>query len=211
MKKWMPTAAVAVLVATGSYRFMNRPNAANSGIAVADNSAGSNAASMLPEKIDFSQASTTTASIPATPASQMSSMQTASSAPLSASSQALPALTRSLDPPQTLTINDRIWAVLGTREVPKGKATQTVLVLRDGISGQLEYRQSALRFVLQPGNDYEAFIRERRDVQRLFVSVLYAEVAVDAASIAGEYTALSSDQRVARVEFLPLTAVAKLR
>lgn len=123
----------------------------------------------------------------------------------------LPPLTRALELPKTVQINERSWAVLGTRDVQQGNTMQTVLVLRDEISGQLDYRRSALRFVLQPGTDYEAFIRERRNAQRLFVNVLHGEVGVDAAYIADEYTALAGDKRVVNVQFLPLVARPKLR
>ena len=85
----------------------------------------------------------------------------------------------------------------------QGKRQITVLVLRDEASGQLDYRQSALRLVLQPGTDYEAFIRERRHAQRVFVNPLYADIAVDAALIAFEYTALAADSQVVQVRFIP--------
>ena len=122
-----------------------------------------------------------------------------------------PALTRVLEPAPTFQIEDRKWAVLGTRDVPQGNTQQTVLVLRDEASGQLDYRQSALRFVLQPGTDYEAFIRERRNAQRVFVNALYGDVSLDPAYIAAEYTALANDKRVVKVQFIPLTMPAKAR
>ena len=128
-----------------------------------------------------------------------------------------PALTRSLEPPPTFQIEDRKWSVLGTRVVPSGdgkndqNGPKTVLVLRDEVSGQLDFRQSALRFVLQPGTDYEAFIRERRHAQRVFVNPLYGDISVDPASIAAEYMALASDKRVVKVQFIALVVQAKPR
>lgn len=122
-----------------------------------------------------------------------------------------PALTRALEPPPTFQIDGRKWAVLGTRDVPQGNTQQTVLVLRDEASGQLDYRQPALRFELQPGTDYEAFIRERRNAQRVFVNPLYGDVSVDSAYIAAEYTALADDKRVVKVQFIPLVVPTKPR
>ena len=78
-------------------------------------------------------------------------------------------------------------------------------------SGQLDYRQSALRFVLQPGQDYEAFIRERRNAQRVFVNLLYGDISVDPTTIAAEYTALAADKRVVKVQFIPLVVPSKPR
>ena len=126
----------------------------------------------------------------------------------------IPALTRALESPQTLLIGDRKWTVLGTRDLPHGNGPNrqtTVLVLRDEASGQLDYRQSALRFVLQPGADYEGFIRERPNAQRVFVNPLYGDVSVDSAYIATEYAALSSDKRIVKVLFIPLVIPIKPR
>ena len=133
------------------------------------------------------------------------------------SAVASPLPTRSLDPPPTFQIEDRKWAVLGTRATPQRdsknsqNSARTVLVLRDEASGQLDYRQSALRFVLHPGTDYEAFIRERRNAQRMFVNTMYGDISVDPAYIAAEYTALVSDKRVVKVEFIPLAVSTQSR
>lgn len=125
---------------------------------------------------------------------------------------AMPELARSL-PEQGATVNigDREWRVLGSRELVNASGTQTVLVLRDEASGQLDYRQSALRFVLNEGQDYEAFIRSRSNATRLFANPLYGDIAVDAANIAAEYTALSTDSRVSKVMFIPLDIKPKAK
>lgn len=101
-------------------------------------------------------------------------------------------------------IGGRNWTVLGTRDLGSGNAKQTILVLRDEASGQLDYRQSALRFVLNEGQDYESFIRSRSNATRLFANPLYGDIAVDASNIAAEYAALASDPRIAKVMFIPL-------
>lgn len=80
----------------------------------------------------------------------------------------------------------------------------TTLVLRDETSGQLEFRQSALRFVLNEGQDYESFIRSRTNATRLFANPLYGDIGVDPSRIATEYAALASDPRVSKVMFIPL-------
>ncbi len=114
-------------------------------------------------------------------------------------------LTRRLpDEGVALKIGDRAWRVLGSREVVNTSGKQTVLVLRDEASGQLDYRQSALRFVLNAGQDYEDFIRSRSNVTRLFANPLYGDIGVDAANIAAEYSALAMDARVSKVMFIPL-------
>ena len=116
-----------------------------------------------------------------------------------------PELTRALRNPEAVRIGDRDWSVLGVREIVGASGgNQTTLVLRDETSGQLNYRQSALRFVLTEGQDYEAFIRSRGAVTRLFANPLYADIGVDPARIAAEYAALASDRRVAKVMFIPL-------
>ena len=115
-----------------------------------------------------------------------------------------PDLTRRLAEAQPVKIGEREWTVLGTRELSDATGKQTILVLRDEASGQLDYRQSALRFVLNQGVDYEAFISSRNNATRLFVNPLYGDIAVDAARIAAEYAALANDSQVARVMFIPL-------
>lgn len=122
-----------------------------------------------------------------------------------------PALTRQLEPAPKVLMAGRDWSVLGTREAVNDGGSQTILVLRDELSGQLEYRQSALRVVLREGLDYESFIRERPHARRLFVNPLYGEIAVDPAQIGAEYLALSSDPRVLKVSFLPIAVPLKAK
>lgn len=116
----------------------------------------------------------------------------------------MPELTRPLQRVQSVPMAGRNWSVLGTKDVVNDLGKQVVLVLRDEISGQLEYRQSALRVVLRQGVDYETFISARSNARRLFVNTLYGEIAVDAASIGDEYKALVSDPQVQTVSFIPL-------
>jgi hypothetical protein len=115
-----------------------------------------------------------------------------------------PELTRRLADAPVVSIGERSWAVLGTRDLSNPNGRQTILVLRDEASGQLDYRQSALRFVLNEGQDYESFIRSRSNATRLFANPLYADIAVDASRIAAEYTALARDPRIAKVMFIPI-------
>lgn len=216
MKKWILVGStVALLVLAGylasvaSKTVDTVPAVAAIGAAVStigDNSTTSMTAkpSIAPEESSPPTASMPNSISPSSPA--LAPAGTAGSG-----ADVSPRLTRTIDPPQNVQIAQRTWAVLGTRETPQGDALQTVLVLRDANSGQLDYRQSALRFELQPGTDYEAFIRERSNAKRLFVNVLYGEVAVDAAYIAGEYTALASDKRVVKVQFKPLVVRPKPR
>lgn len=117
---------------------------------------------------------------------------------------ALPELTRPLEQVQSVQMASRDWSVLGTKEVVNDLGKQSVLVLRDEISGQLEYRQSALRVVLRDGVDYETFISARPNAKRLFVNSLYGEIAVDAWHIGAEFEELASDPRVQTVSFIPL-------
>lgn len=124
----------------------------------------------------------------------------------------MPELTRRLpEDGVALKIGDREWRVLGSREAVNASGKQTILVLRDELSGQLDYRQSALRFVLNEGQDYESFIRSRGNATRLFANPLYGDIGVDAANIAAEYTALASDARVNKVMFIPLEVKPKAR
>ncbi|MCH8622111.1 hypothetical protein [Undibacterium sp. TS12] len=118
-------------------------------------------------------------------------------------------LDRRLSDYRTMKIEDRNWAILGSREAEGAAGKQTVLVLRDELSGQLAYCQSGLRFVLKDGVDYEAFIRERSKARRLFVNPLYGEIALDLADITDEYVDLSKDERVARLDFIPLAIPVK--
>lgn len=158
----------------------------------------------------------TPAAAPAAPASASAAPMPPASAPQAraavnpASSPAArkgfetPELSRRLADAPAVAIGERNWTVLGTRDLGSGNAKQTILVLRDEASGQLDYRQSALRFVLIAGQDYESFIRSRSNATRLFANPLYGDIAVDASNIAAEYTALASDPRVAKVMFIPI-------
>lgn len=113
-------------------------------------------------------------------------------------------LTRELAGVQVVNYDNRSRTVLGTKETTNAQSTQTVLVIRDDTSGQIDYWQSALQFVLKPGNSYEAYIKERPAMQRRFVNIEQAQVAVDAANIAKEHAALKTDARVASVNFMPV-------
>lgn len=128
----------------------------------------------------------------------------ARSASTPSTESANPPLTRALEQVQSVQMAGREWSVLGTNDVVTDDGKQVVLVLRDEISGQLDYRQSALRVVLREGVDYEAFISALPNATRLFVNSLYGEIGVDAAHIGAQYAALASDPRVLRVVFIPL-------
>lgn len=123
----------------------------------------------------------------------------------------MPELTRPLEQVQSVQMAGRDWSVLGTKDVVNELGKQVVLVLRDELSGQLEYRQSALRVVLREGEDYESFISARPNAKRLFVNPLYGEMGVDAAHIGAEYAALASDPRVLRVNFIALAMPVRPR
>ncbi len=123
----------------------------------------------------------------------------------------MPELTRPLEQVQSVQMAGREWSVLGTKDVVNELGKQSVLVLRDEISGQLEYRQSALRVVLREGVDYEAFISALPNAKRLFVNQLYGEIGVDAAYIGAQYASLASDPRVLRVNFIALAVPVRPR
>ena len=116
-------------------------------------------------------------------------------------------LTRVLAGDQAVSYDGRARTVLGTKE---GSA-QSVLLVRDEGSGQIDYFQSGLTFRLKPGTDFEAFIRERKAMQRSFSNSDYATVLVDAGSIASEYNALQNDPRVTLVTFLKLKTLTNPR
>ena len=116
-------------------------------------------------------------------------------------------LTRTLSGDQSVRYDGRPRTVLGTKEGP----SQPVLLVRDETSGQIDYFQSGLTFRLKPGADFEAFIRERKAMQRYFSNADYATVMVDAGSIAGEYDALQNDPRVTLVTFLKLKTMTNPR
>lgn len=120
-------------------------------------------------------------------------------------------LNRQLSGVQKVSYAGRDRTVLGTKEVANSNGLQTVLLVRDEQSGQIDYWQSGLRIELQPGNDHEAFVRENPLLKRRFVSTSYAEVLVDAADIAGVHTVLSTDPRVQSVRFISLQPSVKAR
>lgn len=154
------------------------------------------------------------ANAPLKPQAKNQVQQTAQAETASANSHdpwPMPDLTRPLPQMPEIQIGDRGWRVLGTNDVVNDNGKQTVLVLRDEESGQLAYRQSALRFVLKDGLDYESFISERTRARRLFANPLHGDIAVDAANIGAEYTALSGDPRVVMVVFIPLVVPARPR
>ena len=116
-------------------------------------------------------------------------------------------LTRTLTGDQAVSYDGRTRTVLGTKE----GSTQPVLLVRDEASGRIDYFQSGLQFRLKPGTDFEAFIRERKAMQRYFSNSDYATVLVDAGSIASEYNALQNDPRVTLVTFLKLKTLTNPR
>lgn len=121
-------------------------------------------------------------------------------------------LTRQLGGEQTVTYGGRDRTVLGTKEVVNAaEAPQTVLLVRDEESGQVDYWQPGLRIELKPGNDYSAFMAERAGLTRRFANSQYADVGVDAADIAKVHAELKADPRVTRVEFLPIQVPPKAR
>lgn len=121
-------------------------------------------------------------------------------------------LTRQLGGEQKVTYGGRDRTVLGTKEVVNPPAPpQTVLLVRDEESGQIDYWQPGLRVELKPGNDYTAFIAERTGLTRRFANSQYADVGVDAADMARIHAELAADPRVVRVEFLPVRVPPKAR
>ncbi len=212
MKKWVFYTGIAVLLLAVLYWGFMPSDSVGTRVALAASNPAVlplNDGSPTPDSTPSTRASAT--AVLAAPTASTKEIEPVTVAAPKLSDRALPSLTRVIEPLKTVQISERTVAVLGTRDVQRGNVTQTVLVLRDEVSGQLDYRQSALRFVLQPGQDYEAFILERGNAQRLFVNPLYGEIAVDAAAIASEYNALSADKRVVKVQFTPLTVQKKLR
>ena len=119
-------------------------------------------------------------------------------------------LTRQLAGEHLLTMDGRRQRVLGSKAtVDQANHSDTMLVIRDEVSGQLSYRRSGLQFTLKPGADYGAFIAEHRSMQPVFVNSLYAQVLVDAAEIAAHYNALRQDDRVASLRFMTREPVVK--
>lgn len=118
-------------------------------------------------------------------------------------------LTRQLAGEHLVNIDGRRQRVLGSKSTTDaaGRA-ETMLVIRDELSGQLSYRRSGLQFTLAPGTDYEAFIAAHRSMQRVFVNPLYAQVMIDAAEIAAQFNALSQDPRVVKLRFMTRDPVA---
>ena len=122
-----------------------------------------------------------------------------------------PVLTRQLEGEQKVTYGGRERTVLGTKEVGAAATAQTVLLIRDEKSGQIDYWQPGLRIELKPGFDYSAFIAEYGVLNRRFVNSMHADVGVDAAEIARAHAQLTADPRVASVQFLSLNAPVKAR
>jgi hypothetical protein len=120
-------------------------------------------------------------------------------------------LTRLLSGNNVVTYEGRERVVLGTKQMGAAESPKTVLLVRDEVSGKVDYWQSGLRIALKPGNDHEAFVKERGKLNRGFVNVVQADVLVDAADIASEYAAILADPRVASVEFLPFPPKVNLR
>lgn len=121
-------------------------------------------------------------------------------------------LTRQLTGDHLVTMDSRRQRVLGSKEViDQAGRSDTMLVIRDEISGQLSHRRSGLQFALKPGVDPEAFIAEHRAMRRVFVNPVYAQVLIDAAEIAAHYNALGRDDRVASVRFMTRDPVVKPR
>lgn len=116
-------------------------------------------------------------------------------------------ITRVLAGDQAVSYDGRARTVLGT----KNGSAQPVLLVRDEVSGQIDYFQSGLTFRLQSGLDFETFIRERKAMQRHFSNTDYATVLVDAGSIASEYNSLQNDPRVTLVTFLKLKTLTNPR
>lgn len=125
---------------------------------------------------------------------------------LSPRSWPTPPLSLRLQSPSPVQIGERAWAILGTQTLNQGDVFTAVLVLRDESSGQLDYRQSALRFTLNAGGDYEATIAQIPGAKRVFANSVYAEIALEPADIGAAYARLKADARVATVGFSPLPA-----
>lgn len=113
-------------------------------------------------------------------------------------------LTRSLSGHQNIQFEGREQRLLGTRDVSSHGTRQTILLVRDELSGSIGYWQSGLRLALEPGVDQDAFLREHNTLIRQFVNSDYIDVAADAASLAVAYRSLSGDSRVADVQLLRL-------
>lgn len=120
-------------------------------------------------------------------------------------------LTGPLRGPQQVTYGGRERTVLGTIETTQADSVQTVLLVRDVVSGQIDYWQSGLRIELKPGNNYEAFVREHIYLKRRFINALYADALVDASEITNAFNRLGSDPRVQSVNFLGVQAPVKAR
>lgn len=135
-------------------------------------------------------------------------LNTASATSLSrfAGQEASLGLMRQLSGDQKIIYGQRERTVLGTKEVgTPPDIPQTVLLVRDEQSGQIDYWQSGLRIELKPGNDYGAFIAERAGLTRRFANSTYADVGVDAADIAKLHAELLADSRILSVQFLPVS------
>lgn len=164
---------------------------------------GSPTASSAPTASVFSGATAGVSAVSATPIGATVPGQADSAAALRLQINSL-GLNRELSGAQSVSYDDRSRTILGTKETKNSQGTQTVLVIRDDSSGQIDYWQPALQFVLKPGTSYEAFMKERPAMQRRFVNIEQAQVAVDAANIAAEHAALRADARVISVNFMPV-------
>ncbi len=119
-------------------------------------------------------------------------------------------MSRQLAGEHLLTMSARRHRVLGTNQLLDSSGrSQTVLLVRDELSGQISYYLPGLQFSLKDGVDYEAFIREYAGLTRLFVNTMYAQVGVDAAEIANRYAALSADGRVVKLRLMSRSPVAQ--
>ncbi|EHR72053.1 hypothetical protein BurJ1DRAFT_3244 [Burkholderiales bacterium JOSHI_001] len=112
---------------------------------------------------------------------------------------------------QTIHLEGRTERLIGTRTVADERGPQVILITRDEDSGALSYWQSGLRFALKPGQDHEAFLRDRPKFTRRFVNADFADVALDAADVADAYRSLAADPRVAKVRLLALPRRDKLK
>ncbi|MFZ6875145.1 hypothetical protein ACO0LF_24025 [Undibacterium sp. Di27W] len=204
MKKYLIISSVLVIVVVSGWYYFSSVAAVTS-----DDAAVSQHASSQPSvPAPVLRAQEQSASISAQSAQTVTQVQS-KEAQMALRAQNEIRLDRRLPEYHAMKIDDRNWAILGSREADGINGKQTVLVMRDEVSGQLAYRQSALRFVLKDGMDYEAFIRERSKARRLFVNPLYGEIALDAADITAEYAALAKDERVAKLDFIPLAIPVK--
>lgn len=121
-------------------------------------------------------------------------------------------ITQPLTGEPVLTIDGRTHRLLGARRVTDAAGrSQTLVVLRDTVSGQVSHRLSALQFRLVAGTDAEAFIRAHPGMTRWFVNALYAQVHVDPTALARLHTELLVDPRVVEVRLMAAPAPVRLK